>query len=246
MSTIEPRHHENVENLGVFIKDLQTFGDSYQPSNAALTIDNLILLKQKGINALDDVSTAVLANKNAIAARTYVFHDIDSLITRVANTIKICNAKQQNVDQALSIIRDIRGKRASPLLSDKDLAAEKEKGNNIVQIVKHNATMKIQTTNFGMLIKSLASMTEYNPNESDLKIDALTAKQAAMVNQNELVDSTSAVLDSKRAVRQNVLYAETTGLVSIGKSVKLYVKAAYGANSQQYKQISNLRFINID
>jgi len=246
MSTTEPRHQENVENLGVFIKDLQTFGDSYQPSNTALTIDNLLQLKQQGITALDDVSVAVLANKNAIAGRTYEYRDIDTLITRVANTIRISNAKQQNVDQALSIIREIRGQRVSPLLSDKELAAEKEKGNDIVQITKHNATMKNQAINFGLLIKSLATLTEYNPNEVDLKIDALTAKQAAMVQQNELVDSTAAILDSKRAARQRVLYAETTGLINVGQSAKLYVKAAYGVNSWQYKQISNIRFINLD
>jgi hypothetical protein len=228
MSTTEPRHEENVDNLGILIHNLQTFGISYQPSNAAFSIASLTLLKTQGSTAVDAVSAALLLNKNAISSRTYLFTPFD--------------AKQQSVDQALTLIREIRGKRASHILTDAELSAEKEKGNIINQIIKHNAAMKIQTTNFGILTKLLIAMPEYKPNELDLKTTALVAKQAEMAQINDTVDHTTAELNAKRIARQNILYAETTGLVSVAMATKLYVKAAYGANSPQYKQISKIKF----
>ena len=42
--------------------------------------------------------------------------------------------------------------------------------------------------------------------------------------------------------RNNVLYANDTGLVDVASDVKSYVKSVYGASSPQYKQVSKLGF----
>ena len=101
MSATEPRHEENVDNLGILIHNLQTFGSSYQPSNAAFSIVNLTQLKTQGNTAVDAVSAALLLNKNAISSRTYEFSSFDPLITRIANTIKISNAERTIVKRLI-------------------------------------------------------------------------------------------------------------------------------------------------
>jgi len=242
MSASNPGHQENVDNLGIMIGKLSTMGGGYQPSNPAYTVYSLGLLKTESVATNDAVMAALLTNKNDVATRTFEFSDFDNLITRVANTIRISNAKQQSVDQAMSIIRDIRGERATQLATEQELAAAKEKGAEIVQNTKHNASIKSQTVNFGKLNLTLGTMPEYNPNEADLKLFALIGKQATMTQQNEAVDSSAATLEGLRVTRNRALYSPTTGLVSVAKSVKLYVKSAFGATSSEYKQISGIVF----
>ena len=49
-------------------------------------------------------------------------------------------------------------------------------------------------------------------------------------------------LSNKRIARDEVLYADGTGLVDLAGLVKKYIKSLFGADSPQYEQISGLKF----
>jgi len=49
----------------------------------------------------------------------------------------------------------------------------------------------------------------------------------------------------KRITRDEVLYADGTGLVELAGLVKKYVKSLYGADSPQYEQTSGLEFSRV-
>jgi len=246
MSTREPRHVENVDNFSILVSKLLTFGSNYNPSNHALTIENLLTVKTQGKLVIDAVSTAEMNNKNAISSRTYSFELFDGLVTRIANTVKICGAKSMTVEQILGIIREIRGKRVSDKLSDTEVEATKVNGAGVRQVTKHNSSMKMKTENFGKLVQLLSITPEYNPNEDDLKVNTLLSKLSELKLMNEAVDESDVKLDNARASRNKVMYSEGTGLVDIAKATKMYVKALYGADSNEYAQVSGISFINKD
>ena len=244
MSTKDPRHEDNVENLGIMTGKIQSFGGKYNPSNPQLTVDNLINLKQQGKSVLEAVMLAMVNSKSAISARTTAFDDFENHVTRIANTVRVCGANAQTVDQVLSIVREVHGQRVSAKLSEAELAAAKEKGNEIKQVVKHNAQIKTKTSSFGKLIQYLNTVPEYNPNEEDLKIGSLTNKLNDLIAKNDSIDATETAHEIARVNRDTFLYSKGTGLVDTALAAKIYVKAAFGASSNEYLQLSSIPFAN--
>jgi len=246
MSTNSPRHSENVVNFGVLYSRTASFGSGYNPSNPLYTTTNLKLIKTNGESALATVNTAEMNNKKAISMQSLSFEGFDQYITRISNTLNICGASSQVIEQGQSIIRQLRGQRVSELLSDKEIAAAKEKGDESKQNTIHNSTMNIKIDNLGKLIAFLKTVPEYKPNETDLTISSLEEKIQDLKTKRDAVTDTKTALDVARSNRNNILYKKDTGLVDIALSIKQYVKAVFGAGSNEYKQISRIPFINLE
>ncbi|MGE0076603.1 MAG: hypothetical protein AB7S48_01960 [Bacteroidales bacterium] len=96
--------------------------------------------------------------------------------------------------------------------------------------------------NFDRLIKLLSSITAYAPNETDLKVESLTALYNDLKTKNMAVLNAETPLTIARLSRNEVLYKTNVGIVDISVDVKNYVKSVFGATSPQYKLISNLKF----
>ena len=58
----------------------------------------------------------------------------------------------------------------------------------------------------------------------------------------QAVDQTEAELNNKFIERNEILYADGSGLYSIAQNVKKYVKSAYGANSPEFSNVSKIKF----
>lgn len=99
--------------------------------------------------------------------------------------------------------------------------------------------------NFDKLIKLLASVTLYVPNEADLKVSALIALYNDLLAKNSAVVAASTPLSNARILRNEVLYKASTGLVDITLDTKTYIKSLYGATSPQYRQVSKLEFKSV-
>ena len=90
----------------------------------------------------------------------------------------------------------------------------------------------------------LATVPNYNPNEDELKLANLTTYHASLMSSTQAVDQTEAELNVKLIERDQILYAESTGLYSISQNVKKYVKSLYGATSPEYANVSVIEFTN--
>ena len=238
----ETGHEQNVINLEVMNSLISTFGDAYNPPKQTLTIPGLTELVQKGKLEINAVNTAEVAYKNAQSARVVVFNDFDNLITRIINALRVTGVADQTLAQAEAIVRDLRGKRASGLLSDEELAAEKAKGNEIKQVTVHNASIDSKIENLAKFILFLESITEYTPHEIDLTRVSLKAKLADIKSKNAALITADAAWSAARLSRNELLYVDNTGLVDTALTVKLYVKSAFGATSPQSKQVSGIMF----
>lgn len=98
---------------------------------------------------------------------------------------------------------------------------------------------------FDKLIKQLASIKEYAPNEPELKIASLTTLYNDLNAKNSAVVTSQVTLSNARIARNDVMYKPNTGLVDVALDSKSYIKSAFGPTSPQYKQISKLEFKSI-
>lgn len=235
-------HEQNVTNLNVEISCISTYGQSYNPSVPALTIPELNKLYQRGVEVNRTAKENEIAENNAKAARVNKSEGFEEKVTRIINAVRICGATPQIIEQAETIVRELRAKRASDKLTDEELAAENAKGNVIKQVTLHQGTFDRKVVNFERLTQLLATIPQYKPNEPELSMDAINASLLEYKAANDLVITTSAAFEASDIARREVLYANATGLVDIALAVKQYVKSAFGAASPQYKQISNIPF----
>ena len=96
--------------------------------------------------------------------------------------------------------------------------------------------------NFGILLQLLGTIPTYNPNEDDLKLTNLETYKNSLVSSTQSVDQTEAELNNKLIEREQLFYADGTGLYSIAQNVKKYVKSIYGATSSEYANVSAIKF----
>jgi len=244
MSENAPGHSDNVANLGVLTSKVESFGSRYNPNNPILLIDNLHELKSKGEMVIDAFILAEIHVDNAQSALRALFNDFEPSVTRVSNFLNVCGASSEMVNKGQSIIRELRGKRASDLLTAEEIETEREKGNDVKQVTRHNSTTESRIRNLGILTQFLSIVPEYSPNEEDLTVAALASKLANIKAKNASLVTAETVLETARSNRKAVLYSTETGLVNVALSVKQYVKAVFGANSDQYNQVKGIRFSN--
>ena len=242
VSTNETGHQKNVANFDALIAFATGYGASYNPSKAALAIDALKALSDQAKDAINTVSTAEPAYKNAVAAREAAFAPLSKLTTRIINALKATDAAKQVVDDAKSVARKIQGTRAKAKLTDEQKKALAEQGKEVVEISTSQMSFDNRLDNFFKLTQLLASVPEYAPNETELKVDTLNRMMDDLKAKNAAVMDATTPLSNARIARNEVLYKENTGLYDVAADVKAYVKSVFGASSPQYRQVSKIKF----
>lgn len=133
--------------------------------------------------------------------------------------------------------RKIDGARATALPKDTPNTPEDES--------KHNSASQQSytqlTEHVDNLIELLAN-SGYAPNETDLQVATLTTYSTSLKGANNAVINATTPLSNSRITRDEVLYAEDTGLVDLALLVKKYVKSLFGGDSPQFQQINGLEF----
>lgn len=244
-STSETGHAKNVANLGVLNSKIFSFGTSYNPPKQAIKLAALQALETSAANSISQTNTTLAALKNASAAREVAFDPLSALTTRVLNFLKSSDTSEQVDENAKSIVRKIQGARASKKTTtatqDAAQATEaKETRTNSSSQMSYDSRLD----NFDKLIKLVASIPQYAPNEADLKVATLTGVYNDLKAKNTAVVSANAVWSNARISRDGVLYKENTGLCDVAMDAKNYIKSVFGSSSSQYKEVSKIKFTN--
>ena len=236
-STSEVGHAKNVANLQKLTEQVTVY-TLYNPPVDYLKIANLQLLYTSANTKLTEVEDKRNANKNAITLRQSAFENLKSTCTRIINLLEILGLPQGTLDQAKSLNRLIQG-------GQKKTTTPPEEGKEIPKTVSTSRqSYTQQAENFGILLQLLATIPTYAPNEDDLKLVNLNTYKDTLVSSTQAVDQTEAELNLKLIERDNILYADGTGIYSIAQNVKKYVKSIYGATSPEYTNVSNIEFTN--
>ena len=236
-STSEVGHAKNVANLQKLTEQVITF-TNYNPPVDNLKVVNLQTLYTTASAKLSEVEDKRHANKNAITLRQSSFENLKSTSTKIINHLEILGLPQGTIDQAKSLNRVIQGGQK------KTTTPPDENGQPAPTVSTSRQSYTQQAENFGILLQLLSTIPTYNPNEDDLKLANLNTYKDSLVSSTQSVDQTEAELNLKLIERDQLLYADGTGLYSIAQNVKKYVKSIYGATSPEYTNVSDIEFTN--
>ena len=233
----ETGHAKNVANFQDLFAFVTGYGATYNPTKNALKLQQLNTLYTNAQASLADVVTKNTAYNNAVNARIASFDGFRALCTRLVNALQTTDASVQKIADAKGFNRKIQGQRTTKTATPVDTETPapttiSSSHQSYDQLIQH----------FAGLISVLQSEPTYTPNENDLKIATLTAKQADMTAKNTALATAFTAISNARIARDKVLYKETTGLVDTAKAVKLYIKSIFGARSAEYAQVSVIEF----
>jgi hypothetical protein len=211
----------------------------YNPGNNKHKISALEAQYTAGAAAVAAVAAARAPNTLAITDRETKFGGLRPLAVRSRNYLKASGAPAGKVEDADIFIVKLSGGRKSPKVkSDPNAPENAGKGSSSASQMSYEN----QTGNFLSYIEIVKNISEYGPNEGDLKVTALTAFATELVASSNAVSTTTATLDQARGVRDQLLYLSDDSIVNTALRVKAYVQAALGTASQLYKKVKGLRF----
>ena len=236
-STSETGHAKNVANLQDLISFVTGYGATYNPTKNSLKLAELNALVATSQTSLADVITKNTAYNGKVNDRVIAFKDLKSLSTRLINALQTTDATTQKVDDAKAFNKKMQGVRAKAITTPTDPNTPAP-----TTISTSQQSYDSQIQHLAGIISVLESETSYAPNETDLQIATLTAKQTDLTAKNNTDANAYTNVSNSRISRDTTLYATTTGLFDIATEVKKYVKSIYGATSPQFAQIKGIEF----
>lgn len=241
-STSETSHAKNVAAFQQLITFCQGYGAAYNPFRKELMISSLQSTLVQAQTALANVKDTRATFDNATNRRREVFNALKPLAARVVNTLAASGATKLAIADARGIIRKIEGRRAGtakPVTAPNATAGEAVQNR---QISVSQLSFDNQVDHFGSLLSLVGQQQSYTPNEDDITITSLQQSLTAFNAVNNEVTQALVAVTNNRNQRDAVLYDPITGMVQVATAVKLYVKGAFGASSQQYRQLASIKF----
>jgi hypothetical protein len=236
-STQETGHAKNVGNFQHLISFVTGYGTTYNPTKNALKLPQLNALYTASQTSLADVVTKNTAYNNKVNERVVAFKDLKSLSTRLINALQITDASSEKVADAKGFNKKMQGVRAKAVETPTDPNAQAP---NTISTSQQSYDQQIQ--HLAGIISVLQTEPSYAPNETELKIVTLTAKQTDLTVKNSAVATAYTNISNSRIARDTTIYRTDTGLFDIATEVKKYVKSVYGATSPQFAQVKGIEF----
>jgi hypothetical protein len=212
-------------------------GADYQPSNASIESTHIQLALTAAQSAVSDFVNANIAEKLVINDREEGFAGSGALATRLQAAVEACGASANDVEDMKGFVRKVHGGRAKKLAID-DPSTPEDESKHISVSQRGYSDVVQHYTHIIQLLTSLGA--QYGVNEPDLQIAAIQAKVDDWTTLNQAVIDAGVVTDNARSAKNGLLYDNDDSLYERLRIMKLYFKQAFGATSDQYKQLSGL------
>lgn len=256
-SNSEVGHAKNVANLEDLFTRCGSFGPAFNPPRAELQVSGLQQKHREAQMALHHLSDCEVREQDATNNRKAAFKALRGLVTRVINTMIACGVSAKSVEDARVIQRRITGGRANKngTKTNPPTSEETLEGNTsdsaATEAEPTPRTNSTSRQSYDLLVEHLSKLnlllqreSKYTPNELDLQLSGLQAYEQQLRYLLTMVTAAETASEAARIRRKEVLYDETTGLVAVALQTKSYVKALFGNNSEQYKQVKGIPFRN--
>ena len=234
-STSETGHAKNVDNLGLLIANIASYGDRYKPTNPSILLEALKKMEADGRAAVLAVNDAMPIYSRATIERDNAFAPLGQLVTRSLNSLRASSSSEQTDEAASAIVRKIRGNRTTA----KAAAATDVK---VATVSTSQQSYDSVIDNYERYIQYIAATPEYAPNEEDIKLPVLKALAVDLRAKNTACNNAKVAIDNARMARNRVLYTPLTGLVDVALDAKTYIKSLFGSTSPEYKQVAKIDF----
>lgn len=241
----ETGHAKNVANFESLISFAKGYSTEYNPSRDSITVEALETILSNAKASIIDIDNVLPNSSNAVAARESAFAPLSKIITRVNNAVKATDTTKQVDENVQTLVRKLKGIRASAKISDEVKKQLEEEGKEVNQNSASQMSYDNRLENLYKLLMLLNSIPQYKPNEEDLKISTLTALYEDLKVKNLAVINTNTPLSNARIARNKIMNTDFTGLVDIAFDTKTYIKSVFGTTSPEYKQVSKLVFKKI-
>ncbi|MDR2928523.1 MAG: hypothetical protein LBV41_10065 [Cytophagaceae bacterium] len=230
---VDGGHGKNIANFEVLISYCASCGGSYNPNRPELAINAMKTLLGTSQSSVSKVISAKNGNNMAINARQILFAPVRQLSMRIVYALEASGASQQTVDDAQGINRKMQNRRSTP----KPEAGTGKRSISTAQLSYSNVIDHLM-----QLVAIVTSEPLYNPNEDDLKVEALNEYIHKMKATTTFVVESHTAYTTARHERDRILYGEKTGLVDIAMDVKKYIRSVFGNLSTEYKDIIKIKF----
>jgi len=180
----ETGHAKNVATFEKLVTNVTGLGEVYNPSKESTQLASLNNLLGTAKAAINDFNAAEAIWKNAVKARELAFNPLSKFITRVNNALKASGSSSLIDETAMTLIRKLQGRRATPKMTDEEKQAAEAEGKEVKESSSSQMSYDNRLDNFDKLIKLLASVTEYAPNEPKFSVDGLKALNNNLNNKN--------------------------------------------------------------
>ena len=242
MAFNETGHYKNVANLNLLIGYITSYGATYTPTKASITLANLQALYNSGTNQIQEVQASKNNYSQKVDERQVAFQDIKKITTRLIANLSGTNVAPQIITDSKTIAAKIRATNTTkPKTNTQNLDSI-----NPTSTAHSNSRQSYDSIyeNFKDLTSLLETATGYDTNTPEFKLPALKIFSNTLKAANENTDTAIVEVANKRIERDNLLYAPITGLVDAALDTKKYIKGLYGATSPQYKIIEKIHFKN--
>jgi hypothetical protein len=241
-STSETGRAVSVGNLEKVYASIIGLGSRYDPGNPDILPPAVLAELTNEKNALKQINIMAAPWITAVNDRFLELDPLGKLVVRAYNAAAASNITKTFLADLKTQVRKITGQRATHKVQFEPGTSGTPTEESMKQISASQMGIDNRLNHFDAFIQLLASEPNYNPNEADLKVAALTAKHAALSTKNSSVISAWPNLANARIACDNYLYHNGNSGVEIAVKIKAYYKSAYGARSGEYKQISGLKF----
>jgi hypothetical protein len=219
---------------------------NYQPAKDDLKPAALETQYNAALTATQDVPAKMATHKAALNDRQSAYDGLDPIVMRSRNMLKASGADKAVLGNAETHVRKLLGRRKSPKAKPGAKPGAPDTATPASEAVKTHSASQLsfenKAGNLDAFIEVVAGVTDYKPNEADLKVTALRALSNDLKSKNNAVSSAFAPLSQARGTRDQLLYGKEGSVVSTAQLVKAYVAAAFGTRSQLHKQIKGLEF----
>ena len=224
-----------MDNLGLLIANIASYGDRYKPTNPSILLEALKKMEADGRAAVLAVNDAMPIYSRATIERDNAFAPLGQLVTRSLNSLRASSSSEQTDEAASAIVRKIRGNRTTA----KAAAATDVK---VATVSTSQQSYDSVIDNYERYIQYIAATPEYAPNEEDIKLPVLKALAVDLRAKNTACNNAKVAIDNARMARNRVLYTPLTGLVDVALDAKTYIKSLFGSTSPEYKQVAKIDF----
>lgn len=233
----ETGHNKNVQNLNALIQTCTQFGASYNPPNTTITLVALQNLYTTASQHLDHVQEKLANYSTTITQRKTLFNDLRKTAIRIIAIFEVCGAEDKALSNAKGFLKKINNS------SSKAKNTENEENISEASVSRSRKSFDSRVEHLENIIKIVQVSGIYNTNEQDLTLANLITYKDSLKTANQNAFAAELELKNARNQRNQTLYNPKTGLKYTSDLVKKYVKAVFGANSIQHKQVQNINFV---
>jgi hypothetical protein len=235
-STSEVGHAKNIANLNLLNTNIIALGAIYNPSNSNLLLVNLQNQYNENFTNQESVNNKVAPYSIAVDERELIFKPLNRELSKLRKAYKSTDGVTEvQLEDFMTIVRKLKGVRKE---TKPKTDPEEEQNQYSVSQMSYDQ----RTNNLDLLIALLQNTPNYNPNETEYKVQTYQDKKAKMLVKTQNVANTYVPLNNARSLRNNKMYIIENNLVDNANKAKDYLFTILDSDSPQYKAISKIKF----